>query len=481
LTASVSVRVPVPGVQRPRVLSLPPGHLSNGTAGREAVELAASAGLFLDPWQQFVLEESLRLKVNGRWLCRNVVVIVSRQNGKGSVLEARELFGLYLGDEQIIHTAHQFKTSADHFKRVRSLIEGSPDLKAELKPRGIRESHGEESITLKSGAQLRFLARSVNGSGRGFTKIDMLAVDEAYQAGSPALSALLPTQMAAEDPQTWYASSAFDRGEDSAALIRLRDLGRAGSSEQLAYFEWSAEPGADPDDPYARAQANPGLGIRLPFENLQAQREGMSDEDFLGEHLSIWPDRATTSLVTPVQWAALEDRLSRAESVSAFAVEVSLDRSVAAIGMAGVRLDGFTHIEAIEQHRGTGWVVARCQELDAAHGPVVFAVDGGGPANSLIGDLEAAGLKVVVAQTRDVGIACAGFVDAVEQGTVRHGPQPELASAVAGAKKRPLGDGAFAFGRKASGVDISALQAVTLAHWAATTHLSDMSPINNVW
>lgn len=481
MTASVSVALPVVGIQQPRVLSVPSGYVSNGSAGQEAIELAASAGLFLDPWQQFVLEESLKTKVNGRWLCRNVLVIVSRQNGKGSLLEARELFGLYLADEQIIHTAHQFKTSADHFKRIRGLIEGSPDLKGELKARGIRESHGEESITLRSGAQLRFLARSVNGSGRGFTMIDLIAIDEAYQAGSAALSALLPTQMAAPDPQTWYTSSAFDRGEDSAALIRLRDLGRAGSSEQLAYFEWSAVPGADPDDPVARAQANPGLGIRLPFENLQSAREGMSAEDFLTEHLSVWPDIGFGSLIAPGDWADVADANSSATSLDAFAVEVSLDRGMAAIGVAGARSDGLTHVEAVDVQRGTGWVVPRCVELDARHGPSVWVIDGGGPANSLIGDLEEAGLKVLVAQTRDVGIACAGFVDAVTQGQLRHGPQPELDAAVAGAKKRPLGDGAFAFGRKASSVDISCLQAVTLAHWAAITHTEDRSPVNNVW
>ncbi len=43
----------------------------------------------------------------------DVGLIISRQNGKGTVLEVRELGGLFvLGEELIIHTAHEFKTAA---------------------------------------------------------------------------------------------------------------------------------------------------------------------------------------------------------------------------------------------------------------------------------------------------------------------------------------------------------------------------------
>lgn len=468
----------VVGYQRPRYECVP---ISNGSAGQEAVELAASAGLILDPWQAYVLENSLGERVDGKWAARDVGLVVSRQNGKGSILEARELAGLFLLDEmELVHTAHQFKTSSDHFLRIKSLIVNTPDLFRKVRPRGIRESHGEEGITLTTGARLRFVARSVNGSGRGFAKIDFLAIDEAFEAQRAALASLLPMQLASRNAQTWYTSSVEDRGLATDHLKRLRDRGRAGSGNGLAYFEWSAPEGSDPDDPDARAAANPGLGIRLAYEDLQSLRESMDDFTFQTEHLSIWPELDNASALSPSAWAELSDPQSAADP-QAFAVEVSLDRAKAAIGVSGCRADGHQHIELVDCRRGTEWVVPRCVELDARHGPVTWVIDGGGPANSLIEPLEAAGLKVLLAQTRDVGIACAGLVDAVAQATVRHGPQPELDQAVAGAKKRPLGDGAFAFGRKASTVDISALQAVTLALWAVTHPLADMSPINNVW
>jgi hypothetical protein len=80
------------------------------SAGQEAVELAASAGLLLDDWQADVLHVGLGEQADGRWAARECGLIVPRQNGKGSILEALELFWLFLSDESLIlHSAHEFK------------------------------------------------------------------------------------------------------------------------------------------------------------------------------------------------------------------------------------------------------------------------------------------------------------------------------------------------------------------------------------
>lgn len=95
------------GHQQPRHLSLPPRVTS---AGSEATDLAARAGLFLDPWQSLILDASLGMRADGTWSAFETAVVVSRQNGKGSILEARELAGLFmLGEELILHSAHEFK------------------------------------------------------------------------------------------------------------------------------------------------------------------------------------------------------------------------------------------------------------------------------------------------------------------------------------------------------------------------------------
>jgi phage terminase large subunit-like protein len=176
----------VPNVVLPRVRNLPPFATS---AGREAAELAAGAGLHLDPWQAWVLEQALGERADGKWSAFEVALVVGRQNGKGAILEARELFGLFLAGERLIlaFSAHEFKTAAEAFRRVLELVQNTPDL--ERRVMQVRTSHGDEGIKLKNGARLRFVARST-GSGRGFSG-DCIILDEAYNLNANAMAAFL--------------------------------------------------------------------------------------------------------------------------------------------------------------------------------------------------------------------------------------------------------------------------------------------------
>src|ERR1035438_568518 len=115
MTLLLDVKPDALGQQRPRVENIPQ-YVSS--SGQEAIDLAATAGLDLDPWQQYVLTHSLGERQNGKFAAFAVGLVVSRQNGKGSILEARELAGLFLlGERLIIHSAHQFDTSIEAFNR----------------------------------------------------------------------------------------------------------------------------------------------------------------------------------------------------------------------------------------------------------------------------------------------------------------------------------------------------------------------------
>ena len=177
------------GSQRPRLWSGPSSSLSE--AGRVSA-LAAEADLRLDEWQSWVLDEGLGRMDDGMWAAFEVALIVSRQNGKGSILEALELAALFLDDfgaNLILHSAHEFKTAAEAFLRIRSLVSDNPVF--ERRVERIRTGAGSEAIELKNGKRLRFIARS-KGSGRGFSA-DLVILDEAYNLGSDAMAALLPT------------------------------------------------------------------------------------------------------------------------------------------------------------------------------------------------------------------------------------------------------------------------------------------------
>ena len=291
------------GDQRPRICSVPPAVSS---AGMEAVELAASAGIVLDPWQAFVLEQSLGERDGARYASFEVGLIVSRQNGKGTILEARELAGLFLfGEDLILHSAHEFKTAADAFRRIAALIQDNRQFSRHVKR--IRTANGSEMIELKTGQRLRFVARSA-GSGRGFSA-DVVILDEAYELGDKEMEALLPTLSARPNPQVWYASTAGN--SMSVQLGRIRERGLKGNDPSLAFFEWSADEDDDPGDPRVWAKANPGMGIRIDQEYIQREQATLSPDGFRRERLSIgdYPVAgAGWATISEDAWSACADR-----------------------------------------------------------------------------------------------------------------------------------------------------------------------------
>lgn len=483
----------VVGEQQPRISNVPP-YVSS--AGDEAIELAAMAGLMLDPWQQMVLRHSLGERADGRWAAQTVGLVVGRQNGKNAVLEARELAEIFLLDGKVvIHSAHEQATSSEHFRRLLSLIEGVP----EFKRRVLRVSRGKgaEAIELRGGQRILFKTRT-GGGGRGFS-VGLIVFDEAMILSAAAKAALIPTQAAQSmhgNTQTWYAASAVDQlnpKHDGAELTRIRVEAMAGN-KRIAYFEWSAE-GDDPaavppeiaSDQKVWAQANPGLGIRIAADWVEHERTvELGAREFAVERLGIgdWPDLDNEAgSVIPIRaWLDLTDRNSKPLDPVCFAVDVSPDRVWASITVAGKRGDGKGHVEVVDRRRGTGWVVERVTGLAAKHKTLGVVVDERGPASSLLAELDdTLGCEVRRVNSTEYAQACGLFFDAVEQGTLRHLGTPELVAAVKGATNRPLGE-QWAWSRKNSTVDITPLVAATLAHWGMFA--SGMRPVSDpvvVW
>lgn len=475
------------GEQRPRVYSVPP---YVETLGDKAIELAASCGLYLDQWQQLVLTDMLGRRDDGKWAAFEAALVVARQNGKGDVLAARELAGLFIIPEErlLVHSAHQFDTSLEAFERLVTYILRTPDLRKrirgyrgeELDPRGISRSHGTEGITLKNGKRIRFRTRT-KGGGRGFTG-DLVVFDEAMIIADSMFTALLPIVSARPNPQIVYAGSAVDQEihEYGIQLARVRERGHAGGDESLAYFEWSAADSFDQItaeqavDPAVWARANPALGIRISHEYVANERRSFASNlrGFVVERLGggDWPrtDIGVDGVISREAWIECIDTASMREGPVSFAFDTPPDRSSTSICVAGKRADGRPHVEVVEQGPGTGWVPARLAELTKVHKSTAVILDGSGPAGSLLPELERLRVKVVTVTAKEHAQACGMFFDSVEQRALRHLGTPEMLAAIDGAVKRPLTD-SWAWSRKNSNVDISPLVACTLALWGIET------------
>lgn len=441
-----------------------------GSLGPEATELAREFGLELDDWQRWFLECSLAYVPGGAWESFENGATVPRQNGKGGIIEARMLAGLFLLEEPLLtYTAHEFKTAQEHFLRIRTLIEGGP-ARYQRMVRTIRRASGAEAVELRNGQRLRFLARS-QGSGRGFSG-DVVFFDEAMILWSATVGALLPTMSArarvtAGGPQLFYTGTA-GYGEQAHVLAGVRDRAVAGDDAGLFYAEWSggtaddhAGADVDLDDVAEWRRANPAITTgRVTTEFIRLERSAMTDDEFARERLGLWGSGALRGAIDPDVWRGLADDKSKPAGRVALAVDVPPEGRRASIARAGERADGKVHVE-VDARPGTGWAVERLAALSRKRGAVVV-LDGGSRAAALIPGLEAAGVKPTVYGTRDVVTACSGFMDRVDEDGLRHLAQPELAIAVDAARRRKVGD-AWAWHRRDTSQDISPLVAATLA------------------
>ncbi len=442
----------------------------------------------LDPEQELVLKGSLGVRDDGRWQTREVGVNMPRQNGKGEILIARELFGLFdLGERLLIHTAHEFKTSAEHFNRLEEIVRNAPELHARVKRNpsgrivGYRYSHGEESIELQDGARIEFKTRTKSGM-RGFAGVDLLVLDEAMIISEAAHSSAMPiirASKAERGPQMWYTGSAVDQEihDHGQVWTRVRERGLAGDDASLAYFEWSVDV-EHPDDVSDEMMLDVDLWRQVNFaivrgrvteEHMEWERRAMSQRGFAVELLGAgdYPetDGSADVLISADDWNALEDPESVVLDPVCLAFDVSPDRRTSIVA-AGRNEQGHLHVEVIHSGAGTGWVTDRLAALYSKHEVVEIVCDGYGPSAAIARKADDAGIKVHRLDAGQYGIACGAFADAVGESSLRHLGQGELAAAIRGAKARPLVD-RWAWSRTKSSVDISPLVAGTLAVWSA--------------
>jgi phage terminase large subunit-like protein len=445
------------GAQRPSLCHLPPAKFAS--SGSEVVELAASAGLILDDWQCWVLEEALAERNDGQWAAFEVAVIVARQNGKGSILEALELAALFIfGMRLIVHSAHEFKTAREHFFRMQALILGAPELAEQVDY--IHTANGAESIKLRSGARLNFLARS-GGSGRGFSG-DLIVMDEAFKLPAEAIGAMLPALSAMPNPQVWYTSSAPH--VDSHVLHGLINRARGGEAGRLFLAGWLNDAEVSPDDWEAIGRGNPAWPYRISTEHIEAEREAMRHlgDEFARERLGVpSAEDAGAGVFGPGKWQACTDEKSEMHGPPVIALDVAEGMAFSSFGSAGLRADGLVHVEMIARAPGTGWVVERARELTSKWG-VSLLVDPRSATGGLLNDLREAGVPVDEISDGALAKACATVQEKVQNGTLRHLGQRPLDDAVAGAAIRPSGD-AWRWSRASSAADISPLVAVTIA------------------
>lgn len=469
------------GTQEPQILHRPPGvHSLDGA--REAIELADAVGMTLDRAQILTLELALGERADGKWAAFEVCDVQPRQNGKGDVIQARELAGLFLFDEQlIIHTAHEFPTANEAFLRMAAVIDANPSLRSRVAR--IRYANGEQGVELKSGARLKYRART-GGAGRGFAGAALVVYDEAFALMSEHVAASLPTLSTHPNPQVWFASSAGMA--TSSQLWRLRRRALSGSGGRLAYSEHTAENVSisadgrvtstpiDTDDRRLWALANPAAGGRIGWDFLESEYAAMEPERFARERLGVWDAEPDSTAVDPKisadGWArTLAPPTSAVAGEIVVGFDVGLDGEWSSIAIAAGSISD-PYVEVVEHRQGVGWLPGRLVELIERWQPTAVGCNGAGASAAQVGP--------ILVAFREAGIsadllhqlsspayraACGGFYTDVVEGRLRRPDgQGPLDVAVGHASERALGEG-WAWDGRNTAVPVSPLVAVTVA------------------
>lgn len=441
------------GVLEPQFVHWP-ANITSFDAAEECIELCESVGLWLDESQQFTLRVGCAERADGTWAAYEMGDAESRQNGKGDTKIARALGGLFLWDEELmLWTAHEFKTANESFIRIEGLIQSSPELLAKVSR--FRYANGEQAVELKSGARLKFAARS-GSSGRGFAGVSTLFFDEAQHLDPEAVAAASGAMAVAENPQIWLAGSAGLRTSQQWWRMRKRALkgngGRMLTDEpstggRLGWVEHTAEVisidekgklvsvAPDAEDRRNWAAGNAALGRRIGHEFLENQLGLLGPEKFSREHLTVWDPEPDEELghepkFPAEHWAAtlLNKRLPTVPGQVALAWGVcDVTRRSAIVASAG-SLQG-PYIEVIEERDGFGWLPARLVELVHDWKPWKVGCDGGGAERSLLptvlAEFSQADPKIKLdlhhsLTTEEYKAACGGFyTDVVEHRLAR--------------------------------------------------------------
>lgn len=452
-----------------RPLVLPPALLRN-VAASYADARSKRWPHPLMPHQRRTLATALQAHPDGsgRPQFRLVVLLLPRQSGKSNlartVMTAAALAG---PGSKVWYTAQTRNDAKDYF--LEELVSALEDPGCPLRPLArARLTTGLEHVALPGRSSIRLFAptrKALHGK-----QGDLVVLDEAWsltaERGRELMQAIVPIGNTRPRFQLWITSTA---GTDDSGFLRpLLDELRTtatdpeGSSCLIEYAATVDEAADDAELVEAVARAHPALGWTTDRSVLANALTELGRGEFLRAYGNVWTSTGER-VISAAVWAAVQSPAPPPHAGPAvLAVDVTPQRDHAAIAAAWQH-DGSTRAALVAHAPGTDWCVTELTRL-ARRLSAAVVIDEGAGASTLIGPLRRNGVRVRTITGRDIARACAELFDDLTAGRLRVTPDPALDTAAAGAVQRPFGD-AWAWGRRASSVDISPLCAVTFAVW----------------
>ena len=475
------------------------------TFGGELADIGRALGQPFMPHQRLIADVGGEFDPDtGMPFYREIVVTVPRQSGKTTLFLSWQIHRCtsprWAQPQRSAFTAQSGKDARDKWlDELFPLIRRSPKIRrlvaASRGGLAINEGMGNESIRFRNGSLIRLLSTS-SSSGHSKT-LHQAVLDEIWhdQDGRRE-QGLRPAMITVDDAQLLVCSTA---GTDESLVLNGKvERGRAGveadQDSGVAYFEWSAPDGWDPEDedsyfgfmpalcpdPPCRCGVDDG-GWRhtVTLGTLRAERASKMAEP--GEFERAYGNRRKSRLtdenkvITPSLWADLADPPEQRPSEVTFALVVNQHRTVAYIAYAGRDEgdpEGMVRLGLADRLTDVSKAPARLLELRERHNPVGVSVKA--RSESLLLELQREGLSVpddpeqprrgdlhVPSATQDAA-ATGLLLDAARSQRVRHAADLPVDTALGEAKLRPSAGG-VTWDDKAG--DMAPLRAVCHALW----------------
>lgn len=451
------------------------------TDGEDAATLMDAYGDTLDPWQKTVVDCWLGKDENGGYSVTSAGLSVPRQNGKNVCLEARELYGMLINGEKILHTAHLLKTAKKSFQRLVRIFtdERHPEIVKEVA--SIRYTNGEEGIELRNGGRIEYSARS-RRAARGFDGISLVVFDEAQELTDDQLEALLPTLSASDTGtrQLIFTGTPPYPGTPGEVFRRRRKICIDSPGQHDAWHEWSVTAkGIEDislDDVSLWYMTNPALGVRLSEEFLSEERKSMKRDGFARECLCWWSpaveNRIDYAIPKAVWDACVSDDL-KPKGKTAYGIKFTQDGAEVILCGAVIPQTGQARVSLIERKpTGLGvqwladWLIERYSKASCV------VIDGRNGADVLVDKIaptwKAKG-SVIRPTGKNITAAAGTISDMLNEKTVTwYRGQEALRDSAVNSIKRPI-SGGWGFG----GDNSAPIEAAALALWGAKTAKRD--------
>lgn len=479
--------LPRVGAQRPTHLLTPDGDF-DFTDGDDAIDLADALGLELFDWQRWLVRWILAVDASGAPACRQVIIEVPRQNGKGAVLECVELYWLFVAKVPIVfHTAHEADTAAGHQQRLDGLIT-EPDI--ELPKFRSYTGNGKEKIVVtkeeqgKKALKLLLQFRTRTKSTKRGSSPQKVILDESQELQASHLAALVPAlaaqSMNAEKlPQLIYAGSAPLEHSEYMHELTARVLSTR--PPRTLFARWACGPDDDITDRENWYRVNPSLGLLISEQFIhETEFLVLAADDFAAERLGVAKGGPNTANgpIDQVRFAALTDGESLAVDGITLGLDAPIDRRSVCFTIQGRRADRLRHI-AIRHWLGKDLSVAElvrvAKALCEGHSVKCIYVPPKSPVLAWREDFVTAGVELVEIKPAEFIEAQQALEQAVTDGSLRHRGQLEMAAAVGGLAARVSGDSS-PWSRRSSGSNVAPMFAAAAAMAGVNTPATTSEP-----